>query len=136
MIKHGFYVLTLFIICVFTACKPSVPADQLYGRWKYTKIDIPSAPQETEAAKSYLVDPTSIQFLKGSTIEIITPSHVQFRGHFTNNGYNLHVNGKYNDGSSAKMELWVMKLTQKEFVFKIDGQNPWIVTTVKNDGKW
>jgi hypothetical protein len=136
MLKHCFYILTFLTICLLVACKPAVTPDQLYGRWKYTKIEIPTAPQYTDDAKSYLVDPTSIQFLKDSTVEIITPSQVQFRGHFTDDGYNLHVNGKYNDGSTAKMELWVMKLTKKEFVFKIDGQNPWIVTTVKNDGKW
>src|ERR1700684_3484294 len=96
------YILSGAFIVLLYSCKSSITADQLYGRWKYIKIEIPSAPQYNEAVKSNLADPTSIQFLKDSTVDILSPSQAQFHGHFVTDGYNIHLHVKDNNGSSSE----------------------------------
>jgi len=92
---------------------------------------MPTAPQDTILVKSYLVEPTCIQFSKDSTVEIGTPALATFHGSFTIDKYNINVSGHYNDGSATKLLFWVMKLTNKEIVFKILGERPWVVTAIK-----
>jgi len=112
MKKYTVYLSAIVLLLLFLAsCKPAIKPEDLYGKWKYIKIEMPTAPQDTILVKSYLL--------------------ATFHGSFTIDKYNINVSGHYNDGSATKLLFWVMKLTNKEIVFKILGERPWVVTAIK-----
>jgi hypothetical protein len=71
MTKHAIYIPAILVLFLFAGCKSSIKPEDLYGKWKYTKIEHPNAdPSEMPAAQLQSESP-SIEFLKDNTYVIM-----------------------------------------------------------------
>jgi hypothetical protein len=131
MIKHGFYVLILPIICLFVGCNSSISADQLYGKWKYIKIEHPNDdPPVMPADQLNNVSPY-IEFSKNNTYLIMWGGRVISHGKFKPDGRNIQITETLPDSSTRNFPFWVSELSDGQIVFQSTGENNSKVTAVK-----
>jgi hypothetical protein len=120
------------ITCLVTACKPSISADELYGKWKYTKVAQPNAhPPDSVRSDDLALQSPYIQFSKNNTLEIIWGGKVLSHGKFTVDGRNIRYIESLEDGTTRQFPFWVSELTDKEIVFETKGVDGSRVTAVR-----
>lgn len=116
---------------LFAGCKSSVKPEDLYGKWKYTKIEHPNAdPPEVPAAQLQSESP-SIEFSKDNTYVIMWGGKALSHGTFTTDGMNIRIKETLPDGTTRAFPFWVSELTDKEIVFATLGQDGSKVTAVR-----
>ena len=131
MIKQVFYIPILLVICFFAACKPSIKPENLYGKWKYIKIEHPNAdPTEMPPAQLQSQSP-SIEVSKNNGYIIIWGGKILSRGTFTTDGRNIRIKENLPDGTTREFPFWVSELTDKEIVFETKGEDGSRVTAVR-----
>ncbi len=132
MIKHGFYIVVLLAICLFASCKATISADDLYGRWKYIKVQNPNAnPPDSVRGSELAIEAPYIQFTKNNRLTIIWGGKVLSQGNFSINGHNINYTESLPDGSTRKFPFWVSELTDREIIFETKGDDGSRVTAVK-----
>jgi hypothetical protein len=126
------YILFGFLIALLYSCKPSVTADQLYGKWKYIKDEQPNAnpPDSTSSGDLKIEDP-SIQFLKDNTLQIRWGGKMISHGKFTVEDKKIQYTETLPDGTTRKFPFWIMDFTGKQLVFETTGQDGTRITAVK-----
>lgn len=132
MIKHGFYISALLVICLFASCRSSISANDLYGKWKYIKVENPYAdPPDSTASGEIAANAPYIQFSQNNTLIMMWGGKVLSRGKFTVDGHNINYTETLPDRSTRQFPFWVSKLTDKEIVFETKGKDGSRVTAVK-----
>jgi len=132
MIKHCFYILALLVTCLFTACKSSPTADQLYGKWKYVKDEQPNAnPPTTTSTGDLKIEDPSIQFFKDNTLQIWWGGKMISHGKFTIEDRKIQYTETLPDGSTRKFPFWIMDFDGKQLVFETTGEDGTRITAVK-----
>ena len=131
MRKHVIYIPALVILFFFAGCKSSIKPGDLYGKWKYIKIEHPDAgPAEMPAAQLQNASP-SIEFLKNGGYVIIWGGKALSHGTFTTDGMNIRIKENLQDGTSRAFSFWVSELKDNEIVFATLGQDGSKVTAVR-----
>ena len=111
----SFVLLLLF----FASCKPAIKPEDLYGKWKYIKIEHPDAdPAEMPAAQLQNASP-SIEFLKNGGYVIIWGGKALSHGTFTTDGMNILIKENLPDGTTRAFSFWVSELTDKEIIMQL-----------------
>ena len=106
--------------------------EQLYGKWKYVKVENPNArpPDSVRSAELQFQAPY-ISFNKNNSVVIIWGGKVLSHGEFSINGYNIVYKEKLPDGRTRSFQFWVSRLTDKDIVFETKGEDGSRVTAVK-----
>ena len=126
-----FFPLILFIL-VISSCKSSISADDLYGKWKYIKVEKPNAyPPDSVSSTVLNKQSPYIQFSTNNTLVIMWGGKVLSHGKFTIEGQNIQYTESLPDGATRKFPFWVSKLTDKDLVFETKGEDGSRVTAVK-----
>jgi hypothetical protein len=132
MIKHVFCIPFLLAICFFAGCKPSISADELYGKWKYTKVAQPNAhPPDSVRSDDLARQSPYIQFSKNNTLEIIWGGKMLSHGKFTVDGRDIRYTESLEDSTTRQFPFWVSELNDKEIVFETKGADGSRVTAVR-----
>jgi len=131
MIKHAFYITALSLICCFAACKSTISADDLYGRWRYLKIEKPNDPGDVISDAAVAAQSPYIQFSKDNSLVIMWGGKVLSHGKFTIDGHNIRYTESLPDSTTRQFPFWVSKLTDKDLIFETLGHEGSRVTAVK-----
>jgi hypothetical protein len=127
--KKCFYAAVILLL--FAACKPPVKREQLFGTWKYTKLENPYAdPPDSMTSYKLQANSPSIRFTKNDSLVIIWSDTVLLKGKFTVDGRNINFTG-LSSGKSTHFPFIVSKLTDKVIVFETEGTDGSRVTAVK-----
>jgi hypothetical protein len=131
MIKYRVYISAIVLICCLIACKSSIKPDDLYGKWKYIKIEHPNAdPSEMPLAQLQSQSP-SIEFSKNNGYVIMWGGKILSHGTFTTDDRNILIKENLPDGTTREFPFWVSELTDKEIVFETKGEDGARVTAVR-----
>ena len=126
------YLALLSIAICFAACKSSITPDELYGKWKYIKVEHPHAnPPDSLSADEIKADAPSIEFSRGNQFVIIWGGKTLSHGKFSVQDKNILISEDLPDGTKRNFPFWVSKLTNKEIVFETKGDENSRVTATK-----
>jgi len=122
----------VILLLLIAACKPAVKPENLYGTWKYIKVENPNETPPDSVSKSTLQEETpSIRFSKGDSLTIVWGGKILSRGQFIINGMNLQYYEILPGGKIRTFPFYVSELTDKEIVFETLGEEGTRVTAVK-----
>ena len=125
------YVLVI-LFAFFYSCKSSISADDLYGTWKYVKVEQPYAdPPDSTRHVVIVANSPSIQFSKNNTLTMVWGGKVLSHGKFIVDGHNIRYTESLADGTTRTFPFWVSELTDKEIIFETKGVDGSRVTAVK-----
>ena len=131
MIKQSLYITTA-ILLFFASCKSSINPEDLYGKWKYIKVENPHAtPPDSVSSSDLQAQAPYIQFSKSNDLVIIWGGKILSHGKFKTDGKNIRYTEGLPDGKTREFPFWVMKLTDKEIVFETLGADGSRVTAVR-----
>jgi hypothetical protein len=121
----------VFILAI-SSCKSSINANDLYGKWKYIKVEKPNAyPPDSVSSAELSMQSPYIQFSTNNTLVIMWGGKALSHGKFIVEGHNIQYTESLPDGSTRKFPFWVSKLTDKDLVFETKGEDGSRVTAVK-----
>src|SRR5258708_39802057 len=97
-----FFSAILFIL-VIASCKSSINAVDLYGKWKYIKVEKPNAyPPDSVTSTELSMQSPYIQFSANNTLVIMWGGKVLSHGKFTIEGHNINYTESLPDGTTRK----------------------------------
>jgi hypothetical protein len=132
MIKYSIYITILLLLFLFASCKSSINPEDLYGKWKYIKVENPNAnPPDSVASSDLQAQEPYIQFTKNKDLVIIWGGKVLSHGKFKTDGHNIRYTENLGDGKTREFPFWVSKLTDEELIFETKGQDGSRVTAVR-----
>jgi hypothetical protein len=122
-----------FIICLFLigACKPALTPSDLYGTWKYLKLENPNqTPPDSVSHDELLKAAPSIKFTAKDSLIITWSGKVLSHGTFTIDKQNISYTEDI-PGGKRKFPFYVSKIDGKNIVFETLGEEGTRVTAVK-----
>jgi hypothetical protein len=131
MIKQSLFITTV-VLLLFASCKSSINSKDLYGKWKYIKVENPNAnPPDSVSSSDLQAQAPYIQFTKNNDLVIMWGGKVLSHGKFKTDGKNIRYTENLLDGKTREFPFWVMKLTDKEIVFETIGADGSRVTAIR-----
>ena len=130
MSKPAVY-LSIIVLFLISGCKTPVNPADLYGKWKYIRVEHPSDPSDSVRAAELAYRAPYIQFSADNKMLIMWGGKVLSHGTFTIEGQNIQIKEELPDGKTRDFPFWVIKLTDKEIVFETKGDDKSTVTAVK-----
>lgn len=131
MSKSSLY-LFLFFLLFFSACKRSITPEDLYGKWKYIKLENPNLnPPITEPDWKLKMEAPYIAFKKNNELVMYWNGQVLAHGKFRVEGNNIQFKETLADGQTREFPFYVTEFTDKEMVFETHGDDGARVTAVK-----
>jgi hypothetical protein len=118
MLRH--LILTLLTATFFlSSCNTSLKPEQLYGEWKYVKVESPkNIPPDSVSASQLKEKSPSIQFTKEDSLIIIWGGERLSYGKFKLDGDMIRYTENLADGKTREFPFIVRKITEKELVFE------------------
>jgi len=130
-VKKYLFISLLLPLLFLASCKSSIKPDDLYGKWKYIKIEHPGSGDPGTPADVLQSESAAIEFLKTNEYNIMWGGKVLSHGTFTTDGMNINIKEKLPDGTTRSFPFWVSELTDKEIVFETTGKDGSRVTAVR-----
>ncbi len=131
MIKQAFYIAAITLICFLSSCNSAIKPEDLYGKWKYIKIEHPNDPQDIIRDADVAAHSPYIQFAKDGSLVIMWDGKALSHGKFTIDGYNIRYTESLPDNTTRQFPFWVSKLTDKDLIFETLGHDGARVTAVR-----
>jgi len=123
--------LVAFIV-VLSACKPAIKSADLYGTWKYLKVENPNeTPPDSVSHDALMVQVPYIKFTKNDSLIIFWGGRMLSHGKFHMEGNNISYTESQADGSIRTFPFYVSKIDGKNLVFETLGEHGTRVTAVK-----
>jgi len=129
MLKNLIFLFS--IATLFISCKTSVNPEDLYGKWKYVKVEHTHDATDTLRSTDLAYQAPYILFSKNNDYIINWGGKVLSNGHFTTDGMNIRIKENLPDGNTRDFPFWVVKITGKELVFETKGEDGTKVTAVR-----
>ena len=116
---------------LFTACKHSVTATDLYGKWNYTKVENPD--QTTPGISDIELQQQApyIEFTKADSLRMVWGGKLLSHGTFTVDGTNIQYKEILPDGSTRSFPFYISSFKDGSMVFETLGKDVSRVTVVK-----
>jgi hypothetical protein len=131
MIKSILYISAIALL-FFSSCKPSVKPEDLYGKWKYTKLESPNAnPPSVEPDWKLKIEAPYIEFLKNNDLIMHFSGEVLAHGKFRTDGDKIMFNQVLDGGQTREFPFYVIELTDKQIVFETRGEDAARVTAIR-----
>lgn len=125
---YGF--VTIIVLCL--SCKKAVKPEQLYGEWKYIKVESPnerpaySMPQEEIKAEN-----PSIMFSKNNDLVIMWGGKRLSYGKFRMDGSMIRYKEKLDGGITREFPFIIREISAKQLVFETMSQDISRITAEK-----
>jgi len=130
--KHLPIIPAILLLLLAASCKPAVKAENLYGTWKYIKLENREAdPPDSMTSYHLQANSPSIKFSTNDSVIIIWSDTVLLRGKFTVDGDKINVDQTLPGGKSHQFPFYVSELTDKRIIFETHGADGSKVTAVK-----
>ena len=124
--------LLIIIVLSFAACKPSVSPQDLYGKWKYTRVRNPNAsPPDSVGAVTLQSEKPYIQFTQQDSLIINWDNKVLSHGTFKIDGRSIQYKEILPDGKTREFPFYIEDFTDKQIIFSTKGTDGSEVTAVK-----
>jgi len=124
--------LSIASLLFFSACKPSLKPQDLYGKWKYIKLENPNAnPPSTEPDWKLKIEDPYIEFSKNNDLVMHWSGEVLAHGKFRTDGDKIQFNQVLDGGQTREFPFYVIELTGKQMVFETKGEDAARVTAIK-----
>jgi len=127
------YQLPFFaLILLASACKPAIKAADLYGTWKYLKVENPNeTPPDSVSNSELTVQAPNIKFTKSDSLIIFWGGKQLSHGKFRMEGNNISYTENQADGSIRTFPFYISKIDSKNLVFETLGEHGTRVTAVR-----
>lgn len=132
MLKKSLLIVTI-AVALISSCKQkiTVNANQLYGKWKYVKVENPNAhPPDSVKSEELQIQKPYILFSNDS-LQMWWGGGILSRGSYKVSGDSIHYKEILPDGKTREFPLIVTKLEGKTLVFQTSGEDGSEVTAVK-----
>ena len=124
--------ISVAVSLFFSSCGISIKPENLYGKWKYVKVENPNAsPPDSVSSGDLAAQEPSIEFSKNNDLTIVWGGKVLSHGKFRTEGQNIEYTETLTDGKTRTFPFWVSKLTDKDLVFETKGADGSRVTAVR-----
>jgi len=131
MIKYIVYLSVIVPVSFIVSCKSAIKPEELYGKWKYIRIEHPNDPLDVIKDADVAAHSPYVQFTKDSALLIMWDGKVLSHGKFIIDGYNINYTESLPDSTTRQFPFWVSKLTDRDLIFETKGQNASRVTAVR-----
>ena len=122
------------LVWVLSSCQASLKPDELYGKWKYIKVEHQNAdPPDSLRKEDLKYQSPSIQFSQNNSFVINWGGKILSHGTFTLNGMEILIKETLPDGTSRTFPFSVSQLTDEKIVFETKGDDGSKVTAVKEN---
>ncbi|WP_183577512.1 hypothetical protein HDF18_11120 [Mucilaginibacter sp. X5P1] len=122
----------IILMLLIAACKPALKPENLYGTWKYIKVENPNETPPDSVSKSTLQEESpSIRFSKGDSLTIVWGGKILSHGTFVLDGINIRYTEILPGGKTRTFPFYVSEITDKELIFETLGEEGTRVTAVK-----
>jgi len=129
--KNTFLLATVTLL-FFASCGATVKPENLYGKWRYIKVENPNAnPPDSVSGQDLAIQTPSIQFTKNNDLVIFWGGKVLSQGKFQTEGQNIQYTETLADGKTRTFPFWVSKLMDNDLVFETKGVDGSRVTAVR-----
>jgi len=116
---------------LFTACKHSVTATDLYGKWNYTKVENPDQSTPGVSDNELQQQAPYIEFTKADSLRMVWGGKLLSHGTFTVDGTNIQYKEILSDGSTRIFPFYISSFKNNSMVFETLGKDISRVTVVK-----
>jgi hypothetical protein len=132
MIRNKIFLVSLVICAFLTACKSPLKPGNLYGKWKYIKIENTDIRATTNVTSEQLeAESPYIRFSKNDSLLIWWGGKVLSHGSYKIDGDKIQVKEILADGKTREFPFIVSKLDDKNLVFETTGDDGAKVTAIK-----
>jgi hypothetical protein len=130
MIKY--HLPAIAIIFSMASCKPALKPGDLYGTWKYLKVENPNEnPPDSVPGYDLQQQAPNIRFTKDDSLVITWGGKVLSHGKFTADGSNIRYTEALPGGKVRTFPFYVSKITARDLIFETLGTDGTRVTAVK-----
>jgi hypothetical protein len=131
MNKKFIYLPIIILLLFAVSCKSSINSADLYGKWKYVKVEHPDDPTDSVRSRELAYDKPYIRFYSNDSLQMTWGGKILSHGTFTTDGHNIRYKEQMPDGTTRAFPFWVIKLTDIEIVFETTVADKSRVTAVK-----
>jgi len=131
MKKYLPYLTIVCLLFLMISCKSSIKPNDLYGKWKYTKVEHPKADPPDSLSKSELqAEAPYIQFSNNDLV-IMWGGKILSHGTFKMDGDNIRYTEFLPEGGKRQFPFWISKFDGSNLVFETTGAEGSRVTAIK-----
>jgi len=124
--------LVLLPLILFSSCGLSVKPEQLYGKWKYIRLENPNAnPPYTMPDFKLKIQVPTIEFTRNNELIMVWGGEVLAHGKFRTDGDKIQFNQLLDGGRTREFPFYVTELSNKEIIFETKGSDATRVTATK-----
>lgn len=126
-----YYPTAIALLFLLASCKPALKPADLYGTWKYIKVQNPNEtpPDSVGHDELHEAEP-SIRFTQTDSLIITWGGKILSKGKFTIENQNINYTEDI-PGGTRKFPFYVSKIDDKNIVFETLGEEGTRVTAVK-----
>jgi hypothetical protein len=122
----------ILLLLLLAACKPALKPTDLYGTWKYTKVENPNqARPDSVPGYELQAQSPNIRFTNADSLIITWGGKVLSHGKFIIDGKNIQYTEVMPGGKTRTFPFYVSKITAKDLIFETLGDDGTRVTAVK-----
>lgn len=116
-VKIGYSLLALTVLVL--ACKPAVKQEDLYGTWKYVKVENPNqGPQAVTSEEELKENDPSVSFKQPGRLEMVWGGKVLSKGSFKLEYPTISYKEELPGGSVRDIRFLIKKFEGGELVFE------------------
>ena len=131
MKKHLPYFNIVCLVLILVSCKSAIKPGDLFGKWKYTKVEHPKAdPPDSLSASEVQAEAPYIQFSNNDLV-IMWSGKVLSHGTYVIDGENIRYTEYLPEGGKRQFPFWISKFDGSNLVFETTGAEGSRVTAVK-----
>lgn len=124
--------LAVLACLLLSACKHAVTATDLYGKWKYTRLENPNtSPPQVRSEADLKEEAPYIEFTKADSLRMVWGGKLLSHGTFTVDGTNIQYKETLPDGSSRSFPFYISSFKDGSMIFETLGEDASRVTVVK-----
>jgi hypothetical protein len=134
MMNNRVIVICTAVICMaLTACKHSIDAKMLAGKWNYIKVENPYSPNppDTVSAAELAENAPYIRLSENGVLLMMWGHKVLSHGTYKLDNGNISYTEQMADGKTRTFPFWIKELTDKEIVFETKEDDAIRVTAKK-----
>jgi hypothetical protein len=125
---------TCFILLgslLLSACKHSVTATDLYGKWNYVELKHPNKTTPATSESELREQAPYIEFTKQDSLRMVWGGELLSHGTFKVDGTNIQYKEILADGSTRSFPFYISSFKDGRMVFETMGEDASRVTVVK-----
>lgn len=129
MLQKFRFFLLLGFLCV--SCSRSLQLEDLYGEWKYVKVETPKNAEENVSAEELAELTPSIHFSRENDLVIMWGGKRLSHGKFRIEGRMIRYKEYLGEGKTREFPFLVSKITATELVFETMNRESTRVTAIR-----